>query len=293
MKRSFLFLMGVISVAIISGCAYFQKKDEPPPLPPIEEVKPPLTMKGDYFNSFPWSSLQSPKKDGNDPETITVTIKEGDTIESIAESMMGSAGMASGLSAYNKLSSSAVLSPGDKVVIPNPIIGVSSKIQVKSKGAKDFGDPENFGVIFKKGDQYRLRFETNVNGYLYVFRKGAKGVNILYPAALKKSKRNQNPDPLMRDSGRVIGHDPITVPLGKNGFVYDPKNAGDMLYIFLSMRRINELEELKAKSPIRVEDLEDVMRRVKEGEIKSEPPIHLLRITDPSEILGFTLNIDG
>ncbi len=293
MKRSFLFVLGVFIVGIISGCAYFQKKDEPPPLPPIEEVKPPLTMKGEYFNSFPWSSLQSPKKDGNDPETITVTVKDGDTVESIAESMMGSAGMAPGLAAYNKLSSSATLTPGDKVVIPNPIIGVSSKISVKNKGQKEFGDPENMGVSFRKGDEYKLRFETNVNGFLYVFRKGAKGVNILYPAALKKSKRNQNPEPLMRDSGKAIAHDPVVIPLGKSGFVYDPKNAGDMLYVFFCMRRVNELEDLKTKAAIRVEDLEDVMRRVKEGEIKNEPPVHILRITDPGEILGFTLNIDG
>lgn len=293
MKRSFFFLLGVMTVGIISGCAYFQKKDEPPPLPPIEEVKPPLSMKSDYFQSFPWSSLQSPKKDGNDPETITVTVKDGDSIESIAESMMGSSGMAPGLAAYNKMSSSATLHPGDKIVIPNPIIGVSSKIAVKSKGSKDFGEAEKMGVTFKKGDEYKLRFETNTNGFLYVFRKGAKGVSLLFPAPLKKSKRNQNPEPLMRDSGRVVAHDPVTVPLGKNGFSYDPKNAGDMLYVFMSMRKINELEELKTKTPIRVEDLEDVMRRVKEGEIKSEPPVHVLRITDPGEILGFTLNIDG
>lgn len=293
MKRSFLFLLGLFILAGLPGCAYFQKKDEPPPLPPIEEVKPPLSLKGDHFNSFPWTALQSPKKDGNDPDTITVTVKDGDTLESITESMMGSAGMAPGLAAFNKLSSSASLSSGDKVVIPNPIIGVSSKITVKSKGSKEFGDPQNLGVSFSKGDEYKLRFESNVNGFLYVFRKSAKGVNILFPAALKKSKRNQHPEPLMRDSGKVIAHDPVSIPLGKNGFVYDPKNAGDMLYVFLSMRKVNELEELKSKSPIRVEDLEDVMRRVKEGEIRNEPPIHVLRITDPGEILGFTLNIDG
>lgn len=293
MKRSFLLLLGLFILAVLSGCAYFQKKDEPPPLPPIEEVKPPLSLKGDHFNSFPWTALQSPKKDGNDPDTITVTVKDGDTLESISESMMGSAGMAPGLAAFNKLSSSASLSSGDKVVIPNPIIGVSSKITVKSKGSKEFGDPQNLGVSFSKGDEYKLRFESNVNGFLYVFRKSAKGVNILFPAALKKSKRNQHPEPLMRDSGKVIAHDPVSIPLGKNGFVYDPKNAGDMLYVFLSMRKVNELEELKSKSPIRVEDLEDVMRRVKEGEIRNEPPIHVLRITDPGEILGFTLNIDG
>jgi len=39
--------------------------------------------------------------------------------------------------------------------------------------------------------------------------------------------------------------------------------------------------------------VEDVMHRVKEGEILNETPFHLLRISDPSEILGFSQNIDG
>lgn len=293
MKR-FLSLFAILNVFVLfSGCAYFQKKDEPPPLPPIEEVKPPLTMKSEYFKTFPWSELQSPKKDGNDQDTITVTVKEGETLDGIAESMMGNASQASGLATYNKLASANSISPGDKLVIPYPIIGVSSQIMIKSKGAKDFSEPENFGTPFKKGDQYKLRFESNVDGYLYIYRKGVKGVVALYPAPLKKSKRNKNPEPLMRDSGKVTAYDPVLIPIGKVGFAYNPKNAGDMIYVFLSLRKIPELEDLKTKPTIKVEDVEDVMHRVKEGEIKSDPPLRILRINDPSEVLGFTVNIDG
>ncbi len=293
MKR-FLSLLTILNVFVVmSGCAYFQKKDEPPPLPPIEEVKPPLTLKSEYFKTFPWSELQSPKKDGNDQDTMTVTVKEGETLDGIAESMMGNTSLASGLATYNKLASANAISPGDKLVIPYPIIGMSSQITIKSKGSKDFSEPENFGTPFKKGDQYKLRFESNVDGNLYVYRKGVKGVVALYPAPLKKSKRVKNPEPLMRDSGKVTAYDPVLIPIGKTGFVYNPKNAGDMLYVFLSLRKIPELEDLKTKATIKVEDIEDVMHRVKEGEIKTDPPLHLLRISDPSEILGFTINIDG
>ena len=44
---------------------------------------------------------------------------------------------------------------------------------------------------------------------------------------------------------------------------------------------------------IKVEDIQAIMHRVKEGEVLSEPPYHLLRITDPKELLGFALNISG
>ncbi|MCL5125926.1 MAG: LysM peptidoglycan-binding domain-containing protein, partial [Deltaproteobacteria bacterium] len=215
MKR-FLSLLTILNVFVVmSGCAYFQKKDEPPPLPPIEEVKPPLTLKSEYFKTFPWSELQSPKKDGNDQDTMTVTVKEGETLDGIAESMMGNTSLASGLATYNKLASANAISPGDKLVIPYPIIGMSSQITIKSKGSKDFSEPENFGTPFKKGDQYKLRFESNVDGNLYVYRKGVKGVVALYPAPLKKSKRVKNPEPLMRDSGKVTAYDPVLIPIGK------------------------------------------------------------------------------
>lgn len=293
MKQRFSFLPFLAVVLVVSSCAYFQKKDEPPPLPPIEETKPPLTMKGDYFKGYPWGELPKPKKDGNDPDTITYTVKEGDTLDSIAENLMGDSALATDLASFNDLSSPSSLKAGEKIVVPNPIIGVSSEIMVKSKGDKDFGPPQRFGVQFKKGDEYKLRFESNVNGYMYVLRKGAKGLEYLYPAAVKTTKRAKTTQPLMRDTGRVHPHEAVEIPMGKKGFAYDPKKAGDMLFVFLSLRKIPELEDLKEKKSPRVEDVEDVMHRVKEGEVLNSPPYHILRISDPSEILGFSLNIDG
>lgn len=287
-----LFVIAMASV-LMTGCAYFQKKDEPPPLPPIEETKPPLSMKSEHFKSFPWAALPKPRKDGNEQDAITYTMKDGDTLEIVAENMMGDPGLSVGLATYNELSSPSGAKAGDKVVIPNPIIGVSSQIRVKSKGEKDFGEPRNFGVEFKKGDEYKLRFESSVNGFLYVLRKGAKGLEYLYPAPVKTSKRNKDPQPLMRDTGKLVAHEAIEIPVGKKGFSYDPKRAGDMIYVFLAMKKIPELEDLKEKKTLRVEDVEDVMHRVKEGEILNKPPYHLLRVSDPSEILGFSLNIDG
>ncbi len=288
----------ILAVALTAGCAYFQKKDEPPPLPPIEEPKPPLKMKGEYFTAFPWDELAKPQKTGSDPDTWTYTLKEGDTLESVAEKQMGDPTMADRLASFNELPAPGSVVPGDKVVVPYPIIGVSSKIMIKHKGEKEFGAPQPFGVEFQKGDEYKLRFEANVNGYMYVFRKGLKEVSFLFPARAKapatpRRGRRPEPQPVMRDSGKVRKHEPVEIPLGPKGFQYDPKKAGEMLYIFLSLREIPSLEELKEKKTVRAEDLEDVMRRVKEGEIYQERPYHLLRIADPSEVLGFTLNIDG
>jgi hypothetical protein len=293
MRRLVTFTL-ILAVGLTTGCSYLQKKDEPPPLPPIEEPKPPLKMKSEYFNSYPWDELSKPLKSG-DPDTWTYTLKEGDTLETVAQKQMGDAAMADKLAAQNELPSPSSAVPGDKVVIPYPIIGVSSQIMVKHKGEKQFGAPQPFGVAFQKGDEYKLRFESNVDGNLYVFRKGLKGVEFLYPSYTKppKTKRGHQPQPHMLETGKVKKHEAVEIPLGPKGFKYDQKKVGDMLYVFLSLKEIPSLEELKGKKTLRVEELEDVMRRVKEGQVYAEPPYHVLRISDPAEVLGFTLNIDG
>jgi hypothetical protein len=296
-----------IILGLISGCAYFQKKDEPPPLPPIEETKPPLSMKGAYFKAYPWDALAKPRKDGNDPDTTTYTFKDEDTLDSVAEKRMGDAGLASGLASYNEISPSSKVPAGDKIVIPNPIIGISSQIMVKSKGDREFGAAQSFDTKLKKGDEYKFRFEPNVDGYCYIFREGPKGVELLYPAQLKVPPKAQSkaqlkkgkkakapaPEPLMRDTGKVKAHQPIEIPVGKKGFVYDAKDQGDRVFVFLSLREIPDLENLKDKPKLKVDDVETVMHRVKEGEVYSEGPYRLLRINDVAEILGFALNLNG
>jgi LysM domain len=306
MKRPLISLF--IILGLISGCAYFQKKDEPPPLPEIVETKPPLSMKGEYFKAYPWAALAKPRKDGNDPDTTTYTFKEGDTLDSVAEKTMGDAGLASGLASYNEISPSSKVDAGAKIVIPNPIIGVSSQIIVKSKGEKEFGAAQSFDTKLKKGDEYKLRFEPNVDGYCYIFREGPKGVEMLYPpqvkvpptkaqstARLKKGQKAKAPAKasLMRDTAKVKAHQPIEIPVGKKGFMYDAKDQGDRVFVFLSLREIPDLENLKEKPKLKVDDVETVMHRVKEGEVYSEGPYRLLRINDIAEILGFALNLSG
>jgi hypothetical protein len=311
MKRPLISLFVILG--LITGCAYFQKKDEPPPLPPIEETKPPLEMKAEYFKAFPWSALAKPRKDGNDPDTTTYTFKEGDTFDSVAEKIMGDPRLGSELANYNEISPSSKVPVGDKIVIPNPIIGMSSQIMVKSKGSPEFGTPQSFdNTQFKTGDEYKFRFESDVDGYCYIFRQGPpKGVEMLYPpqikgqtkaltkaqskAQLKKGAKAKTPPPppMVRDISAVKAHVPIEIPIGKKGFAYDPKQKADRVFVFLSLREIPDLEALKEKAKIQVDEVEDVMRRVKEGEIYSEGQYRLLRINVPNEMLGFALNLNG
>lgn len=293
MKRALVTFLIPFVVGIMTGCAYLQKKDEPPPLPPIEETKPPLKMKGEYYREFPWPDLAKPRKDGNDPDTRTYTVREGDTFQNVAENEMGDPAMGTKLAAYNDMSETRP-PVGDKIVIPNPIIGMTSQMEAKRKGEKQFGPPESFDADLKKGDEYRLRLESNANGYLYVFRQGAKGLEILYPAQVKKGKRNKKSEPLPpRDTGKISVHDPIYVPAGSKGFPYDAKKAGDRVFVFFSLRQVPDLEDLKDKAKLRVEEVEEVMHRVKEGDIVVDGPIRVLRIADPAEILGFTVNLSG
>jgi hypothetical protein len=302
MKLTSSAVVVVIIGCLIAGCAYLQKPDVPPPLPPIEETKPPLTMKGTYFQSFPWAELPKPVKDGNDPDTFLYTSKEGDTLESVAEKNMGDRNLAARLAAYNGLTPSASLQANEKIVIPYPIIGVSTQLLVKEKGDKDFSKTQAVDTRLKQGDQYKIRLESNINGYCYVFREGPKGVTFLYPAQAKqpperrtgrKPTRQKPPEPLLRDTGKVDAHQAIDIPTGKAGIPFDPKAAGDKIWVFLSIKEIPGLEDLKEKKSITVGELQDVMHNVKESDIFSEQPYKLLRISDPKQVLGFTLNLRG
>jgi hypothetical protein len=298
MKRPRIRLLALLLIGVVAGCAYFQKKDEPPPLPPIEETKPPLTLKGDHFKTFPWEDLPKPAKDGNDPDTFVYSAKDGDTIESVAEKNMGNPALAGGLAAYNELGSPTKISSGQKIIIPYPVIGFSSQIMIKSKGEKEFGRPKPFDSELKEGDEYQLRFEPNVNGYLYVFRQGPKGTALLYPpppAQPKQKPKGKKPaPPVIAEEIKVRAFEPVIIPGGKNGFRFDPKRAGDRVYIFLCLRKIPELDDLKDKNDIPPQNIQDVMHRVKAGEIHTtDEPNTILKIADPSEILGRALNLRG
>jgi Domain of unknown function (DUF4384) len=307
MKRTLISLF--IILGLVTGCAYFQKKDEPPPLPAIEETtKPPLqkTWTVNYFKAFPWDALAKPRKDGTDPDVTTYTVedKEGEALASIAEKTMGDPHLAAGLADYNGISATSKVPVGDKVIIPNPIIGMRNQIIVKSKGEHQFGSPQSFDTQFKKGDQYKFQFESNVDGYCYIFRQGPpKGVQFLYPPALKtkpkkpikrKGKKGKPPvEEPMRGDSKVKAHEPFEIPIGTKGFTYDAKRAGDVVYVFLSLREIPDLESLKVKTKIRVQDLEEVMRQVNEEQMYSEGPYRLMRIKEPNKILGYKLNLNG
>lgn len=296
MKHTPAVIIILVVLGLVTGCSWWPKQQvEPPPLPPIEDVKPPLTMKGEYFKAFPWKELPKIRKDETDPNALEYTFKEGDTLESVAERFMGSAAMAADLADYNQLPSRTV-PVGQKIVIPHPIIGVTSEIVVKAKGEKTFGTPQSFSVQFQKGDQYKMRFVSNVKGHLYVLRQGAQGVEILYPAPpppVKRGKKTKRGEEPVHTTSEVKPYDPVEIPSGAQAFTYDPKRVQDRVFIFLSLKPIPALEELRDSKKIRIQDVEDVMLSVKAGEIYSEPPYHLLRIADPSEILGFSLHING
>jgi hypothetical protein len=293
MKRRVIPSLIILILGLTAGCtSYFTKKDEPPPLPAIEEPKPArLEQKSEYFKAFPWGPLGKARKDGNDPDTTMYQVQADDTLQSVAEKQMGDAGQADKLGEYNDLSPSAKLAPGDKIVVPNPFIGVESQIQVKGK--KTFGEPQPFDTTLKKGDRYRMVFKTNVDGYLYVFRENVKtGVTMLYPAKAKKGRRNKNEEPTRLDTGKVKAFDTVYIPIGDKGFAADPKRKGENVMVFLSLRNIPDLEDMKEAKKISIKSLQDVMHGVEDAKILADGNLHLMRVSEPKKILGFSLNFD-
>lgn len=293
MKRRVIPSFIILILGLTAGCTYFTKKDEPPPLPAIEEPKPVsrLTIKGDYFKEFPWDELPKPRKDGSDPDATWYSFEKDDTLESVAEKEMGDPGQAAKLAKFNDLSGTEKVASGEKIVIPNPFIGVESQIQVKAKKAKTFGEPQPFETEMKKGEHYRMVFKTNVDGYLYVFRQSLKtGVTMLFPARAKKGRRNRNEE--TPPTVRVKAFDPVYIPIGDKGFVADPKRKGEPVMVFLSLRTIPALEALKEEKKISVESLKDVMHSVNEAAIITDGNVHLMRANELKAILGFSLNLD-
>jgi hypothetical protein len=298
MKKSFIsFISLILFGSLISGCAQlFPKPEPPPPLPPIIEPQPPLKVKPEQFKEFPWSELGKPNKDGNDTNTKMYTWREGDTFSKVAEAEMGNPALGDKLAKYNDVLDADKMVPGDKIVIPNPIIGLESRMVIKKHREKTYGAPEPVDTALKKGDEYKFSFVSNVNGYLYVLRQGPKEVELLYPAQVKKGQRNRKPERLQRDDGKITANEPLLVPTSPKGLMYDPQRKGDRVAVFLSLRPIAGLEELKDKTKISEGDIEDVMREVKTGDIQSEPMtgVRVIRIPDPGkDILGFYLNITG
>ena len=62
--------------------------------------------------------------------------------------------------------------------------------------------------------------------------------------------------------------------------------------VILSLRNVPALEDLKDKKKISVEMVKDVMHDVNEADIVTDGTTRVMRVSDPSKILGFSLNID-
>lgn len=105
--------------------------------------------------------------------------------------------------------------------------------------------PESF--IFQKGDRFRLLFEGNATGYLYIFHKGTSGQGfVLFPDRRINKGKNQIP-----------AHVQAIVP-ATGWFEFDEKPGTEELYIFYTPKRIAELEVPAATGVIQ----ERVWRRV-------------------------------
>ena len=89
---------------------------------------------------------------------------------------------------------------------------------------------------FRSGDKFRLLFSSNMDGCLYVFLKGSSSkCSRIFPDARINGGRND-----------ITGYtDYIVPPAGY--FEFDRQPGQEKLYIFLSSRKLDDLEGLKAE----------------------------------------------
>jgi len=126
-------------------------------------------------------------------------------------------------------------------------LGLRYKILLLDYGprgrGRDIGyEPETEPVLrevterfpFRSGMRFRIAFQTNANGYLYLFHKGSssKGVRLF-------------PDPRINDGKNfVFKYEDIAVPF-QGWFRFDERPGLEDLYVFFSPRPIDQFNNLE------------------------------------------------
>src|SRR5262249_4286374 len=118
-------------------------------------------------------------------KTFDYRLQPGETLFDVAGRFLGDPYKASILQKLNKISDPLKVKAGDSVQVPRPKLGLQFSLQ-KLEG-EDVRDV-NPNYKFAPGDRFQLRVSANVDGYLYVFNRSAKGnIERLFPAEDRKA----------------------------------------------------------------------------------------------------------
>jgi Domain of unknown function (DUF4384) len=123
------------------------------------------------------------------------------------------------------------------------------------------------GTQFQPGDRFKLRVQTNVDGYLYLVQRGSTGdIRLLFPAPADDAK-----------ALFVRRFETRTIPSG-SWFKFDEDTGLERVYMFVSPKPLPQLERL-VSSP---------ERRLRDKELLS-----LLDRSDSHSFLDYYENADG
>ena len=101
--------------------------------------------------------------------------------------------------------------------------------------------PETF--VFTKGDQFRLIFEGNATGHVYIFNKGTSGSGaVLFP------------DKRINGGHNVIAAHVETVVPGAGWYEFDEKPGTEQLFVFYSPKKLADLE-----APVRTGEVQETL----------------------------------
>ena len=117
------------------------------------------------------------------------------------------------------------------LMAPGGHIGLKYKIILQGPGGEFREVPETFP--FRSGMRFRMLFEPNISGYLYIFHRGSntKGSRLF-------------PDPrIAGGQNRVEAHQEVMIP-HSGWFLFDSNTGWEDLIIFLTPRQLDTFDSL-------------------------------------------------
>ena len=156
---------------------------------------------------------------------ISYWVREGDTLFSIAQRLLGDPYQARLLQQVNGIEDPLRIESGRSIQVPVPALGILYSIQKQDNC--DLLDV-NEQHLFRAGDRFRLRLTTNIEGYLYVFNRQPNGDII----RLNNETRGRKVKPFAE----------YILPQGEEWFRFDNDRGADELIVLVSPRPLTELD---------------------------------------------------
>lgn len=156
---------------------------------------------------------------------IVYRVREGDTLFSIAQRILGDPYHARLLQEVNGISDPLSVAPGRSIQVPVPALGILYSLEkVDNCDLVSVNEQQSF----RPGDRFKLRLSANIEGYAYLFNRRPDGAFVRLSGA--------EPGVKVKPFAEYV------LPRGEEWFRFDEDRGTDELILLVSPRRLTELD---------------------------------------------------